>query len=521
MPDLQMIERAVEGSVNKAIVDQSITVGVDAVKSSLSEALSPNEWERDYKEARTYNREVTEGELYQELQGRPLSEGLHQELGRLANQVYTYLDAHEVAEMEGHLNGVFTATDLNGRGYLKELLEQDLEELRRSAGPDEARLRLIGPVLEQLDRLARAEQSAVNLDPNQKSEIMADMLRTLAKPQDADAVKQGAGKFTCTMAVLQYQLAKENPAEYVRIMSELVTEGRTTLRDGTKVDVYDASHSSGRWLDASRAADERRLDGRIFQDTFMEMAANFRSYMRQGSDDFVDYDSQTGIMASQDGTIRIRGVLNAELQYVHSMVMGRDLNFTTGNNGADATAQVEAACARGEGVSCIIATSRTGHQRHLVYVEAFEGNRVSFKNPWGRMETMERSQFEHAIRGTLISSGAELRSKRDYAEDVNVQESLSDLSRGADNELLVHPDWQGYDACHSLSDYLKEHLPVEREQQRQGLQAPTGFGQVGARAERSDPRGREGQLLRGVFYPTLGDWRRRLLDETFYYSSMS
>lgn len=120
MPDLQMIERAVEGSVNKAIVDQSITVGVDAVKSSLSEALSPNEWERDYKEARTYNREVTEGELYQELQGRPLSEGLHQELGRLANQVYTYLDAHEVAEMEGHLNSVFTATDLNGRGYLKE-----------------------------------------------------------------------------------------------------------------------------------------------------------------------------------------------------------------------------------------------------------------------------------------------------------------------------------------------------------------------------------------------------------------
>lgn len=84
-------------------------------------------------------------------------------------------------------------------------------------------------LLENLDTLSRQEPHQSLLDKGvTRQEMLDDVLTDVARP---DAITQGSAQ-TCTVASMQYQLARKSPAEYVRVMTGLSGPDATVRMQG-------------------------------------------------------------------------------------------------------------------------------------------------------------------------------------------------------------------------------------------------------------------------------------------------
>jgi hypothetical protein len=120
---------------------------------------------------------------------------------------------------------------------------RDFVEIHRKLSPDQAKIDAFYKALEKVD-------STDNLSSTEKISLKDNLIRHVAYP---DEIYQGRSP-TCNVAVLQREMAIDNPAKYVEFVAGAV-EGEATTKSGDKVhfnvDNLKMADSSGRDL-ASR-----------------------------------------------------------------------------------------------------------------------------------------------------------------------------------------------------------------------------------------------------------------------------
>jgi hypothetical protein len=212
------------------------------------------------------------------------------------------------------------------------------------------------------------------------------LLCDVANPRD---IYQGASG-TCTVASMQYDLASRNPAEYARIVVDLVTSGQSTLRgDGDRDGKKDVLYAQTEYLVPRREGDGRRLTENWFQSAAMELA--------NGQ---LEYDAQTDLNLA--GRESYRGLYGMQQRVMLEALYGVGYRTVEG----DAAALLGAVRAHGEGGKeshPLLLNLRfdgapggegTSHAVTFSHLERAGGTeQVHFRDPWGHGQPIAPAQW--------------------------------------------------------------------------------------------------------------------------------
>ncbi|MBM3271409.1 MAG: hypothetical protein FJZ01_27550, partial [Candidatus Sericytochromatia bacterium] len=214
------------------------------------------------------------------------------------------------------------------------------------------------------------------------------LAQTLIEMDDPTSISQ-MDKNTCGATVVQMTIARDNPAEYARIVAGLASPaGRVTLPSGQT---------------AVRASDWQSRDGgrsvpsRLIQPAFMNLAAASSG----GS-----YDNARDRVTEADGN-RHQGLYNAqEAGLLRAAQGGRVEEYRLPSEGGSASAEqmvdrISRALEEGRPAVALIKDSRIGG--HYVQVTAISGGRVYYQNPWGQLESLTLDAFKSQLRGLSIA----------------------------------------------------------------------------------------------------------------------
>ena len=198
----------------------------------------------------------------------------------------------------------------------------------------------------------------------------------LAYPEDS--LNQVDGKGTCTAAVLSYDLAQENGAEFARLVEGLASKSRkVTLANG---DILERAVGSveGSFSKGTPVA-------RMLQASFMNYADPDQTY-RIKIDEFEN---------SKD-----TGLHKEPLERLYEAVENRDLELRK-VDGPELEALLETVddsipvCLRWSETETEDKEKKHGH--HMVLVKALDDDWVEFRNPWGPTESKELSEYGREI----------------------------------------------------------------------------------------------------------------------------
>jgi len=146
-------------------------------------------------------------------------------------------------------------------------------------------------IVTQLDRLQTSNVLPGVTDKSgktvSKQEVMEDLLTELANP---DQNINQSGKGTCTCTSMSFGLAKNKPAEYARLMTDLLTTGKAKLANG---DTINPPGDGFTFDGTTRSAGERLL-----QSALMNYATD-GTYMN-GPDLSIKNNFQGGLYADQE-----------------------------------------------------------------------------------------------------------------------------------------------------------------------------------------------------------------------------
>jgi len=120
-------------------------------------------------------------------------------------------------------------------------------------------------VMDNLNRMVEA-----GLGP-----YVANVITDMVRP---DAIWQGRAP-TCTAASMQYELAKQGPAEYSRIIAGLAIEGKVTMAGGGVLEIHPGAALDG----SAKLNDQRSPSESVFQAALMEFC--------NGADETYDVNS--------------------------------------------------------------------------------------------------------------------------------------------------------------------------------------------------------------------------------------
>lgn len=265
-----------------------------------------------------------------------------------------------------------------------------LERGKLNGGRD---LQMRGDLLANLARLATQPMGA-GID---RRRVLSDAVRAVS---DASSITQGAAE-TCGAATAQILLARQNPAEYVRILAGLSsTEGQVTLVNGNTI---------------SRPANWDKADipgaaNQLMQTAFMDYAAG-------------GYDVATDTRA--DGQ---KGLYASEQAYLQEGLLGK-ASETVHGNGDDVMERIAAEANAGKAVSVLIEAPSDGPRAgnaadgqrvtsgrgHYVQVTAVKDGKVTYVDPRdGKAHTVDAGEFQTLVRATNFEAapGTRLRKAR-------------------------------------------------------------------------------------------------------------
>jgi hypothetical protein len=245
------------------------------------------------------------------------------------------------------LLNVFESTTPDGREALHAILQKQFNPPQH--GPT-------FQILSELDRLAQGNIAPAVTDQSGgtagKAQVMENLLNELATPNTH--INQD-NKGTCTCTSMSYALAKNNPAEYARIATDLLTTGQATLKTGSVV----SPPLDGFAFDGSqRSASERLIQSALMN---LGMGGNYSNVRDQHV-----VTGVRGLTYAQEAIVAV--ALNGKWFSVHTEdVLGRvksDLK---------------------EGNVPVLVNLRWGgrNSAHAIQVEKIENGRVYFRNPWG------------------------------------------------------------------------------------------------------------------------------------------
>lgn len=243
--------------------------------------------------------------------------------------------------------------------------------------------------------------------------LVSDLVQEVALP--ASIAQESYG--TCTVTSVQIKLARENPAEYARLVGALASpEGKANLANGDTV-VRDPGSEEAQYDKAKRmmpdgkivevdVLDERTDSSRLFQAALMEY----------GLGDDVDYDpikDEASDNTKMGASLVHRAMQGLSGSKVETLLADRY------NGYADDGAKVmtpEAIVSRladetrkGNSVPIGLAwgeadASGKFHGFHSVDVSKVDGDRVYFNNPWGKEESMTRAEFTQRVHFADVGS---------------------------------------------------------------------------------------------------------------------
>lgn len=243
--------------------------------------------------------------------------------------------------------------------------------------------------LTQKDGFGKTTMDYLTLISKQK---MADGLKnerildnTIGNIADPTFIQQN-NKGTCTATTLEYMHAKDQPADYARVVAGLTSEkGNALLQTGNIME----RDSSGLQKDDSG----RSHVDRIYQSSMMEYANGSLDYDNKT-------DQHTGQFTAPDGQVK---QLTSPRSGMNAIEFNRAMNDTLGThaearffdprNTQAAEKDITSSLNRGESVPVGILWDKmkdNSYSGHELLVEKMKGDYVYLRNPWG---DMERSNF--------------------------------------------------------------------------------------------------------------------------------
>lgn len=201
--------------------------------------------------------------------------------------------------------------------------------------------------------------------------LVGHLLEELADPS---CINQ-KNKNTCGAATAQILLAKQDPAEYTRLVAGLASpEGKVTLKNG---DLLVREPGTEQPDDSKRTQSSRLL-----QPAFMEYA--------NGGD---DYDNAKDVSETHSAKAPYTGLYAPQLDKLLEASTGAKFDTTlVKEDPSDAMKKLTAAIEKGKIVPSLFNYPDVGG--HFVNVTGVTKEKVAFINPWGREEDMERKTFE-------------------------------------------------------------------------------------------------------------------------------
>lgn len=191
-----------------------------------------------------------------------------------------------------------------------------------------------------------------------------EILGNLVQELDEPGIIHQADRGTCAATTVQYYMASNHPAEYARLVSDLVCEGEAQMASGNKL-----------LLDPGSLARDNSTRNHV--DRMFQTAAMDRSELG-------DYNNATDRRANGSSGLTQDDVT----KLMNDVTNGRDGAFQTVKGNSDAiVARIAQSTARGievpVGMKWAISGMHTGHE---MLVTKIEGDKVYLRNPWGRDE---------------------------------------------------------------------------------------------------------------------------------------
>ena len=208
--------------------------------------------------------------------------------------------------------------------------------------------------------------------------LLADTIADVCRPTTIGQ----AGHETCTATSLQAALARQNPAEYCRLVTGLATgKGEVTLKDGQLVlksndfiPFKDRSTSSNLMQPAIMAVESRNEGGR--------------------------YDNRTDSSINPQTGEKWQGESNHDVSMVENAMLNGHYSTLLVNHDAarakQALAIVKKATAKNPVLASITLKDGGGHEVQAV---GFQNNQVKIRNPWGDYVFIPAKQFEAGVTG--------------------------------------------------------------------------------------------------------------------------
>jgi hypothetical protein len=218
-------------------------------------------------------------------------------------------------------------------------------------------------VLAHLDRMAASKHPS----------IAGDVLADLARPRE---VQQGFAP-TCTATSMQYEMVKERPGEYARLMAGLASDGRVTMAGGgvLAVDVDKAMRAS------DQKRDFRSDSEAVFQSAVMEYANGGASY-------------DLGKQLSVDGNKTYRGLFPEQIRQMTGQLFGSRYETLQVLNDDMARAELAVISSRERPNRPVLFDINMGSYNHNVSLESVTDKKVFFRDPsTGDVKAMDRSDF--------------------------------------------------------------------------------------------------------------------------------
>ena len=279
---------------------------------------------------------------------------------------------------------VFDSTYFQGQSYLLKLLNTKLNNKIVLLDTDKNG----NSLLENLYKISYQKLSSeFEMNGITREKILTSILQETSNPGE---VNQGFHN-TCTVTSMQYILCKNNPAEYARLMSGLISpDGKVEMRNG---DILERDKGSIPFDgDFSRSVTER-----IFQSALMEYANGIFNYDNEKDKNvmlpFYDEIGFVGLYPEMQ-KFALEALFGKKFTLIYNNIFTNFVNTLTGKNTIiDKLKELS-----GQDVYIQMKWGVDDSLGHVVVVTKVENGRVYFRNPWGPTADKKGTKYDHPPR---------------------------------------------------------------------------------------------------------------------------
>lgn len=252
-------------------------------------------------------------------------------------------------------------------------------------------------LLQALGRLSRPDTPLH--EKIDRAELVSHLLREVAMPTSINQAHWG----TCTVTTIQILTAKEDPAEFVRIVGGLASpEGHVTLRSGHAIQRVAGTESGvpktvTLGAESLTLTDNRSISTRLWAGAMMEFA----------NGDAATYDP----VRDQHSNTNRSGLTSPQTERVLDAVSGDDHIGAWGAEDA-LIERIRKSLGRGEPVPIALAwgasdSASQAHSSHQILITRMDDARVYYDNPWGQEEHMAISELQARLEHALFAPEAQ------------------------------------------------------------------------------------------------------------------